>query len=117
MSAPRRNAILRDVDMSPKETPCQPPTQGHLLTLASEFHHAADGKHFFTVTVGLPVSDALNEASTILGAVGSVAGKLQDGDLDANDIYLLRLMVGAAKALLDACTPSVEFGNCEGGAK
>lgn len=118
MSAPRHNATLHDVDMSPKAAPCQLPTQGPLVTqLAGFLKTSTDGEEFFTVTAGVLVSDALNEASTILGAVESVAGKLQDGDLDANDIYLIRLMVGAAQSLINASTSPVEFGNREGGAK
>ncbi|WP_339451595.1 hypothetical protein [Pseudomonas sp. JAI120] len=103
--------------MHPKNSTTLLAKQAPLLTTASEFHQAdTEGKHFFTVTAGLLVSDVLNEASTILSAVESVAGKLQDGDLDANDIYLIRLMVGAAQSLINASTSPVEFGN-RGGAK
>jgi len=104
--------------MHPKNSTTLITKQAPLLTRASEFHLADnEGKHFFAVTAGLLVSDVLNEASTILGAVESVASKLQDCDLDANDIYLIRLMVGAAQSLINASTFPVEFGNREGGAK
>lgn len=89
-----------------------------LITQTADFlRTSAQREFFFSVTSGVLVCDALNEASTILGAVESVAGKLQDGDLDANDIYLIRLMVGAAQSLINASTSPVEFGNREGGAK
>lgn len=118
MSAPRHNATLHDVDMSPKEAPCQLPTQGPLVTQSADFLKASiEGERFFAVTTGVLVSDALNEASTLLGAVDSVASKLQDGHLDANDIYLIRFVIGAAQSLINASTSPVEFGNREGGAK
>lgn len=91
--------------------------QGPLVTRSADFLKTPiEGERFFAVTTGVLVSDALNEASTLLGAVESVAGKLQDGDLGANDIYLIRFVIGAAKALIDASTLPVEFGN-DGGAK
>lgn len=91
--------------------------QGPLVTQSADFlKTSVDGERFFVVTAGVLVSDALNEASTLLGAVDSVASKLQDGDLDANDVYLIRFVVSAAKALIDASTSPAEFGNA-GGAK
>lgn len=92
--------------------------QGPLLTRSAAFlNTSVAGERIFSVTPDVLVSDALNEASTLLGAVDCVASKLEDGDLDANDIYLIRFVIGAAKALIDASTSPVEFGNREGGGK
>ncbi|UEH06694.1 DUF3077 domain-containing protein [Pseudomonas sp. HN8-3] len=91
--------------------------QGQLVTQSADFlETSTGGERFFAVTTGVLLSDALNEASTLLGAVDSVASKLQDGHLDANEIYLIRFVIGAAKALIDASTSPVEFGN-RGGAE
>ncbi|OPA84303.1 hypothetical protein BFW86_24480 [Pseudomonas fluorescens] len=102
--------------MHPKNSTTLLAKQAPLLTRVQEFHEAySAGECFFSVSSGIPVGDALNEASAILGAAESVSSKLQDDGLDANGVYCIRLMIKAAQALINAGIVSVEHAGCQEG--
>ncbi|QJI30091.1 DUF3077 domain-containing protein [Pseudomonas sp. ADAK18] len=91
-----------------------------LLTTAHSFHnfeYRPENKYLLQVLPGNPAIEALNSSSCLLASVTSFLDRLIDGDTDANEIYAVRFMVEATKALIDSTTKSVEFGNLHGGAQ
>jgi hypothetical protein len=87
-----------------------------LLTNSSEFH-AAGAQSFFTVSAGIPVADALHEASCFLAAGNAILTKTMDGGLGVDEVFGIKLLMAAAKALVDSSTAPIQFGNRQGGAK
>lgn len=87
-----------------------------LLTNSSEFHPAGT-RSFFTVSAGIPVADALNEASCLLAAGDAILKETMDGGLGVDEAFGIRFLMAAAKALVDSSTAPIQFGNRHGGAK
>lgn len=87
-----------------------------LRTSSSEFH-AAGTRSFFTVSAGIPVADALHEASCFLAAGDAILTKAMDGGLGVDEAFGIRFLMAAAKALVDSSTAPIQFGNRQGGAK
>lgn len=88
-----------------------------MLTTASSFHnfqYFPESKHLLQVLPGAPVIDALNTSCCLLAAATDVCDRLMDEDASANVIYALRFMVETSRALVNAATASVEFGNRRG---
>lgn len=87
-----------------------------LLTNSSEFHTAGT-RSFFSVSAGIPVADALHEASCFLAAGDAMLTKTMDSGLGVDEVFGIRLLMAAAKALVDSSTAPIQFGNRQGGAK
>lgn len=86
------------------------------LTNSSEFHTAGT-RSFFSVSAGIPVADALHEASCFLAAGDAMLTKSMDSGLGVDEVFGIRLLMAAAKALVDSSTAPIQFGNRQGGAK
>jgi hypothetical protein len=87
-----------------------------LLTNSSEFHTVGN-RPFFSVSAGIPVADALHEASCFLAAGDAMLTKSMDSGLGVDEVFGIRLLMAAAKALVDSSTAPIQFGNRQGGAK
>lgn len=87
-----------------------------LLTNSSEFHFVGE-RPFFTVSAGIPVADALREASCFLAAGEAILTKALDGGLSVDEVFGIKLLMATAKALVDSSTAPIQFGNRQGGAK
>ncbi|PCR93249.1 hypothetical protein CP336_27425 [Pseudomonas fluorescens] len=87
-----------------------------LLTNASEFHTVGT-RSFFSVSAGVPVVDALHEASCFLAAGDAMLTKAIDSGLGVDEVFGIRFLMAAAKALVDSSTAPIQFGNRQGGAK
>jgi hypothetical protein len=92
------------------------PKVAPLLTNSSEFHFVG-ARPFFTVSAGIPVADALHEASCFLAAGDAILTKTMDGGLGVDEAFGIRFLMAAAKALVDSSTAPIQFGNRQGGAK
>ncbi len=87
-----------------------------MLTNFSEFHNVGT-RSFFSVSAGIPVADALHEASCLLAAADAMLTKSMDSGLCVDEVFGIRLLMAAAKALVDSSTAPIQFGNRQGGAK
>jgi hypothetical protein len=87
-----------------------------LLTNSTEFH-AAGTRSFFTVSAGIPVADALHEASCFLAAGDAILTRTMDGGLGVDEVFGIRFLMAAAKALVDSSTAPIQLGNRQSGAK
>jgi hypothetical protein len=87
-----------------------------LLTNSTEFH-LVGAQPFFSVSAGIPVTDALHEASCFLAAGDAMLTKSMDSGLGVDEVFGIRLLMAAAKALVDSSTAPIQFGNRQGGAK
>lgn len=91
-----------------------------LLTTAQPFHMFSgvhQRKYLLQVQPGTPVIDAMNTSSCLLGSAERLLDHLIDGELGAYEIYAIRFLIEANKALLDSATHDVEFGNHRAGAQ
>lgn len=61
----------------------------------------------FSVTPGVPVRDALEQASNLLTCVESLALGIGCGDAHAPDAFALQYLAEMAHALVDSCSGSV----------
>lgn len=94
--------------------------QEPLLTTASPFHnfqYFPESRYLLQVLPEAPAIDALNSSSCLLAAATSFCDRLMDEDAHANEMYGLRFILEASRALVISATRSVEFGNRQGGAQ
>ena len=104
--------------MQPKNSTALPGAQEILLTSRAPFHSfdsTDKSLGLLQVCSGMPVSEALSSSSNLLAAATSFLDRFLEEGMDANEIYGIRFLVDAAKALVDAGVLSVEFGNRQGG--
>lgn len=90
-----------------------------LLTTTCFFHHfqySPEQKFLMQVLPGAPVIEALNSANCLLAAAVDLCDRMMENS-NPNEIYGLRFLVEASKALVSAAVYSVEFGNRQGGAQ
>lgn len=104
--------------MSSKSTTAPPKAQHQLLTMATDFA-TSDGedRQPFGVNPGIPVTDALNAATGLLGALAHIATVCIDRDPVANDAVAMRFLAQGAQALVTASVLSVELFQMQGGAQ
>lgn len=100
----------------PKNTTGSSPAQHQMLTTTTDFS-ITDGEDRspFSVTSGIPVADALNMATGLLGALQCITTACIDRGPDVNDVVAIRFLSLASQALIVASMSSVEFGNRQGG--
>lgn len=94
--------------------------QEPLLTTASPFHnfqYFPESRYLLQVLPEVPAIDALNTSGCLLAAATSFCDRLMEEDAHANEMYGLRFILEASRALVTSATRSVEFGNRQGGAK
>lgn len=97
--------------MQPKNSTESSVKQAPLVTEGQAFHTTGSStQSFFAVAAGIPVADALKEASCFLAASSSLLTKLIDDGLDTSDAFAIQFLVEAGKALLDSTATSIEFG-------
>ena len=104
--------------MHPKNTTGHNRMQHQLLTMATDFA-TSDGEDRspFGINQGVPVADALNAATGLLGALAHIATTCIDRDPAVNDVVAMRLLARGAKALVTASVASVEHFQMQGGAQ
>ncbi|MFZ3205741.1 MAG: DUF3077 domain-containing protein [Pseudomonas sp.] len=65
------------------------------------------GRHqegaLFSVNEGMPITVALEYASTLLSCVDSLAVTIGDGNGQGSEAYAIQYLAEMAKALVDAC--------------
>jgi hypothetical protein len=104
--------------MHPKNTTAPPKAQHQLLTMATDFA-TSDGedRQPFGVNPVIPVADALNAATGLLGALAHIATTCIDRDPMAHDAVAMRFLAQGAQALITASVASVELLQMQGGAQ
>ena len=104
--------------MHPKNTTGHNRMQQQLLTTEIDFE-TSDGEDRspFGVNPGIPVADALNAATGLLGAMVHIATTCIDRDPMAHDAVAMRFLAQGAQALITASVASVELLQMQGGAQ
>ncbi|WP_223472861.1 MULTISPECIES: DUF3077 domain-containing protein [unclassified Pseudomonas] len=102
----------------PKNTTGPSRMQHRLLTEATDFA-TVDGENRqpFGVNAGIPVGEAMNMATGLLGALQHIATMCIDRDPDVNDVVAIRFLAMASQALITASVLSVELCEGQGGAQ
>lgn len=103
-----------------KDSTISQETREQLLTTAQPFYFFSGvppKKYLLQVQPGMPVIDALNTSSCLLGSAESLLTHLMDGEMGSYETYAIRFLVEASKALLDSAIHDVEFGNHRAGAQ
>ncbi|EOF7609760.1 DUF3077 domain-containing protein [Pseudomonas aeruginosa] len=62
------------------------------------------GPALFTVNPGVPIHDALQCASNMLGCVHELVITISDGDMRGQEIFGLQYLTDMAKALVDSAS-------------
>ncbi|WP_395593358.1 DUF3077 domain-containing protein [Pseudomonas sp. B26140] len=104
--------------MHPKNTTGHNRMQQQLLTTEIDFE-TSDGEDRspFGVNPGIPVADALNAATGLLGALVHIAAACVDRDPAVNDVVAMRFLAQGAQALVTASVANVELYQMQGGAR